>query len=419
MTQINSDTVAVESVADFRERARIWLAANMPTRDVGTFAPDRDDPATWERAREMQRKLYDGGFAGICFPREYGGLGLDFAYQAAFNAEADAYEMPVVLNIPSLTICCATLLDEGDETQKAEHIGAALRGDEVLCQLLSEPSGGSDLAGVISRAERVGDTWILNGAKTWSSSAFAADYGLCLARTNWDVPKHEGLTMFLVPLDHPGLTLRRIKQVNGSEEFCEEFFDDVELTDAHVVGEVNGGWAVASRQLYHERRAVAKGSEFANCAIAEGGKTGVIDLVALARAGAQSTDPWARRLAGRAIAHRLVEKSLGEHVFRGVASGRMPPASGSLSRLFFGVCENLVLDAALALIGPRGVVGTDSAAMALGLKYLSRQTVCIGGGTTEIARNIIAERVLEFPREYAADRGVPFSDVRSNRGRNR
>jgi alkylation response protein AidB-like acyl-CoA dehydrogenase len=416
VTSTTSDAGS-ETVAEFRERARAWLAANMRLRDANAPSADRDVKSTWLRARELQRRLHDGGFAGICFPREYGGLGLDFAYQAAFNDVADPYEMPVVLNIPSLTICAATLLDMGDEAQKRQHISAALRGDEVLCQLLSEPSGGSDLAGVITRAERSGDKWILNGAKTWSSSAFAADYGLCLARTDWSVPKHEGLTMFLVPLDHPGLTLRRIKQVNGSEEFCEEFFDDLELSDDHVVGQVNGGWEVASRQLYHERRAVAKGSEFANCAIAEGGKTGVIDLVAVVQAGGQSADVWARRVAGRALAHRVVEKALGELVFRGVADGRMPPASGSLTRLYFGVCENLVLDAALALVGSRGVVGGDAEAMAIGLKYLSRQTVCLGGGTTEIARNIIAERVLNFPREYAADRGVPFNEVRRNSGR--
>jgi alkylation response protein AidB-like acyl-CoA dehydrogenase len=407
---------ATETVAEFRTRARDWLAASMPLRDADCLR-DRAEESTWLRARELQRTLYDGGFAGICFPREYGGLGMDFEYQAAFNEEADSYDMPVVLNIPSLTICAATLLDTGSETQKRVHIRAALNGDEVLCQLLSEPSGGSDLAGVITRADRRGDRWILNGAKTWSSSAFAADYGLCLARTNWDVPKHEGLTMFLVPLSAPGLTLRRIKQVNGSEEFCEEFFDDVELTDEHVVGQVDGGWHVASRQLYHERRAVAKGSEFANCAIAEGGKTGVIDLVDLVRAGGQSEDVCARRLAGRALTHRLVEKSLVEHVFHAVASGRMPPASGSITRLYFGLCENVVLDAALELVGTRGVVGGDATAMAIGQKYLSRQTVCLGGGTTEIARNIIAERVLDFPREYAADRRVPFREVRRNAGR--
>ena len=406
-----------ETVDQFRARAAGWLAANMPHLGGDTPHTDRDSDETWQRARELQRRLYDGGFAGICFPTECGGLGLDFAYQSAFNEEAEPYEMPVVLNIPSLTICAATLLDMGSEEQKRRHIAAALRGDEVLCQLLSEPGGGSDLAGVTTRAERRDGRWILNGAKTWSSSAFAADFGLCLARTNWDVPKHEGLTMFLVPLQAPGLTMRRIRQVNGSTEFCEEFFDNVELSDEHVVGDVDGGWAVASRQLFHESRAVAKGSEYANCAAPESGKGGAIDLVALVNITGQAGDRWARRMAGRALTHRVVEKALGEHVFRGVSSGAMPPASGSISRLFYGLCENLVLDAALALTGSAAVVGDDPTTMAVGQKYLSRQAVCLGGGTTEIARNIIAERVLGFPREYAADRGVPFKDVPRNGGR--
>ena len=224
---------AGESVAAFAERARTWLADNMPRIDDPNDPPyaDRGDEASWQHVRQLQRRLYDGGFAGICFPTEYGGLGLDIAYQKAFDVESACYEMPLIFNTPTFTICCPTILDTGSEEQKRQHISAALRGDEVLVQLLSEPSGGSDLAGVITRAERRGDKWVINGAKTWSTGAFAADYGLLLARTNWDVPKHEGLTMFLVRIDSPGITLRRIKQVNGSTEFCEEFFDDLELGD--------------------------------------------------------------------------------------------------------------------------------------------------------------------------------------------
>ena len=222
-----------ESVAEFAERARAWLADNMPRIADPNNPPyaDRGEEDSWQHVRQLQRRLYDGGFAGICFPTEYGGLGLDIAYQKAFDDESACYELPLILNTPTFTICCPTILDTGSEEQKRQHISAALRGDEVLVQLLSEPSGGSDLAGVITRAERRGDKWIINGAKTWSTGAFAADYGLLLARTNWDVPKHEGLTMFLVRLDSPGITLRRIKQVNGSTEFCEEFFDDLELSD--------------------------------------------------------------------------------------------------------------------------------------------------------------------------------------------
>ena len=265
MTETTSAAATTESVDDFAARAHTWLAENMPRIDPNDPPDaDRGEEEPWLRARELQKKLYDGGFAGICFPREYGGLGLPIEYQRAFDDESRTYELPIILNTPTFTICAATILDTGSEEQKQQHISAVLRGDEVLVQLLSEPSGGSDLAGVITRADRQGDKWVINGAKTWSTSAFAADYGLMLARTDWDVPKHEGLTMFLVPINSPGITMRRIKQVNGSVEFCEEFFDNLELGDDAVVGEVNEGWHVASRQLYHERRAVGGGSEFAS-----------------------------------------------------------------------------------------------------------------------------------------------------------
>jgi alkylation response protein AidB-like acyl-CoA dehydrogenase len=404
---------STESVADFAGRARVWLADNMPAIDPDAPpAAPRDDERSWQRARELQKRLYQGGFAGICFPREYGGLGLDYAYQKAFDGEAVNYEMPLILNTPTFTICCATLLDTGTEQQKKRHIGAALRGDEVLVQLLSEPSGGSDLAGVITRAERQGDGWVINGAKTWSTSAFAADYGLCLARTKWDVPKHEGLTMFLVPITHPGITLRRITMLSGSTEFCEEFLDGVDVGDDAVVGEVNGGWAVASRQLYHERRAVGQGSEFASGSGSEGGTNNPVDYVALAEKTGQAGNERVQEMAGRVLAHRVVAEQLIDHVYRSVRDGMLPPAAGTLIRLFHSETVTLDTDTAMAIAGSAGVVGENGGGLQTGLRYLSRQNVAIGGGTTEMARNVIGERVLGFPREYAADRGVPFNQVR-------
>ena len=409
-----TDTAApVESIDEFRARARAWLADNMPPIDPA-FPPaaHRDEERCWQRARELQKRLHDGGFAGICFPREYGGLGLDYDYQRAFDEESLSYEMPLILNTPTFTICCATLLDTGSEEQKRQHIAAALRGDEVLVQLLSEPSGGSDLAGVITRAERDGDRWVINGAKTWSTSAFAADYGLCLARTNWDVPKHDGLTMFLVPIKHPGITLRRITQLNGSTEFCEEFLDGVDVGDDAVVGEVNEGWAVASRQLYHERRAVGMGSEFASGSGSEGGRATPVNYVALAKTIGQADNERVQQLAGRALVHRAVSDQLGGHVYRSVRDGNLPPAAGTLIRLFHAETVTLEMDTGLAITGTAGVVGAEGEGLQTGLRYLARQAVCMGGGTIEMARNVIGERVLNFPREYAADRGVPFSQVR-------
>jgi len=408
-----------ESVAEFADRARSWLAENMPVID-----PDhppfsiRAEQASWNRAKELQKRLYAGGFAGICFPREYGGLGLAPAYQQAFDAECRGYEMPLILNVPTFTICAATILDMGTETQKAERISAVIRGDEILCQLLSEPSGGSDLAGVITRAERRDDRWVVNGAKTWSTSAFAADYGLMLARTDWTVPKHEGLTMFLVPLKSPGITMRRIKEVNGNEEFCEEFFDGLELGDDAVVGEVNKGWEVASRQLFHERRAVGGGSEFASGTGAENASEMPPDHIGLAEHTGQGDDPRVQDLAGRALVRRIVREQLIAHVSRGIGNGSLPPNAGTLIRLFHAETTELEVDTALAIAGTAGVIdegGDHTDLLEIGVRYLSRQTGSLGGGSSEMARNVIAERILGFPREFAADRGVPFNQVKRGR----
>ncbi|MGB3351546.1 MAG: acyl-CoA dehydrogenase family protein [Mycobacterium sp.] len=420
MTDTAMSTQATESVADFAARARAWLAENMPRVD-----PDnppfsvRAEQSSWDHAKQLQKRLHDGGFAGICFPREYGGLGLDYAYQKAFDAECRRYEMPLILNVPTFTICAATILDMGSEAQKRERISAAIRGDEILVQLLSEPSGGSDLAGVITRADRRDGTWVVNGAKTWSTSAFAGDYGLLLARTDWTVPKHEGLTMFLVPLKAAGITMRRIKEVNGSEEFCEEFFDGLELDDDAVVGEVNKGWEVASRQLFHERRAVGGGSEFASGTGAENASEMPPDHVALAEATGQGEDARVQDLAGRALVRRVVKDQLIHHVSQAISDGSLPPNAGTLIRLFHAETTELEVDTALAIAGTAGVVdeGGDLAGLMddVGVRYLSRQTGSLGGGSSEMARNVIGERILGFPREPAADRGVPFNQVKRGR----
>ena len=408
MTETTSVDPTTETVEEFKQRAAAWLAANVPTIDpMNPPDADRGEDGPWLRARELQKKLNEGGFAGICFPREYGGLGLPIAYQRAFDDASRGYEMPIILNVPTFTICAATILDTGSEEQKRQHISGAIRGDEVLVQLLSEPSGGSDLASVITRADRKGDKWIINGAKTWSTSAFAADYGLLLARTAWDVPKHEGLTMFLVKLDSPGIDMRRIKQVDGGNEFCEEFFDNLELDDDAVVGEVNDGWNVASRQLYHERRAVGGGSEFASGIGAEGKTDRPVDYVALVTELGQSDNERIREMAGRALVVRAVHEQLIDHVYHGVLDGTLPPAAGSIIRISHAENVQFEIDTTLEMAGSAGVVDDGSGLFRVGNRYLSRQQASLGGGTTEIARNIIGERILGFPREYAADRGVP------------
>jgi alkylation response protein AidB-like acyl-CoA dehydrogenase len=410
-----------ETVEEFRARAKAWLPDNMPRLDPDApMAPPGDDDHEWLRARELQQKLYAGGFAGICFPTGYGGLGLTPAHQRAFTEEADGYEMPLALNTPTFSICAATLLDTGSEEQKREHIGGAIRGEQILVQFLSEPSGGSDLAGLLTRAERDGENWILNGAKTWSTSAYAADWGLCLARTNPEVPKHAGLTMFLVPTKAPGLTMNRIRMSNGSTEFCEEFFDDVVLPASAVVGEVNGGWGVASRQLFHEREAVGGGSPY----VSGGGRQRTIQSAnpaEAARAAGRTEDPAVREMVGEWLALATVHQQLNARVGRGMAAGALPPPAASLMRLMYAEralrTEELAREIAGALIGfgsgeDPGVGGRAA------FGTLMRQSSTLAGGSTEMSRNVLSERLLGMPREHAADRGVPFNEIqRGGRGR--
>jgi alkylation response protein AidB-like acyl-CoA dehydrogenase len=411
----------IESVESFRLRARAWIAANLPPQAPlhpnGPGVAARDSTA-WQRARELQARLYAGGFAGICFPREYGGLGLTPAHQRAFNEEAAGYEMPVLLNIPTFSICCATLLDMASEEIKRVHLAAAIRGEEILVQFLSEPGSGSDLASVTTRADRRGDFFVLSGTKIWSSAAYAADYALCLARTDWDAPKHEGLTMFLLKVRQPGIEVRQIRQVDGSSEFCQEFIDGVEVAASAVVGEVNGGWAVASRQLFHERSSMGRESPFfSGPHPGRDRMTSTQELISLARSAGRATDPAARELIAEYHSLQRLGAWLADHVGTAIRTGQLPPAAASMARLFSGEAGTRRAEIALELAGPLAVMSDPSSGgePAVGVRFLARQGGSLGGGSTEMARNIISERLLGMPREYAADKGVPFTQVKRAR----
>jgi alkylation response protein AidB-like acyl-CoA dehydrogenase len=211
-----------------------------------------------ERQRDLQRRMYEAGYVGITVPAEYGGKGLSTAHQRAFDREAAAFEVPMpggVASSVTLGIVLPTLLVHGSEEQKRDWVPRMLSGEEIWVQLLSEPGAGSDLAGLLTRATRDGDAWVLNGTKVWSSGAMAADFGVCLARTNWDAPKHRGLTWFKVPLHDERVTVRPVREINGSAEFCEEFLDDVVVSDDMAIGDVDGGWRIANTMLAFERGA--------------------------------------------------------------------------------------------------------------------------------------------------------------------
>ena len=412
-------TPDMEPVEEFRARARVWLRDNMPPDGNGMGR--RTEPGGWKQERALQRRLWDGGFAGICFPVEYGGLGLSREHQRAFTEESLAYDMPYAINVPTLGILAATLIDHGTPEQKRRHLPRILMGEELWVQFLSEPSGGSDLAGCLTRADRDGDVFVLNGSKIWSSGAADADYAMCLARTNWDVPKHRGLTMFIVEIHQPGITVEQIRQVDGSMEFCQEFFDDVLIPASDVVGDVDDGWTVASRLLVHERLAVGGGSPYTS------GRSGGHDaddgtvLVEIVRSQGREQDPLARQLLAEAHARRLVHRALNARLTQGMASGAMPPPTGAIMKLFAATNVMRRAEIGLELAGPGAAVWPAAEELPTGAQVgtftLGRQGMSLGGGSNEMQRNIISERVLGLPREMAADREIPYREVRRSGGR--
>ena len=406
----------MESVESFRLRAREWLRAN-----VGQAAPDsgpnlRAVSAEHELAavahdRELQRAFHHAGMNGLAVPREYGGQGLTAAHQRALNEELSGYEWPTRFQVPTMTPCGSVLLEFGTEEQKRRHIPAILRGEAVFMQFLSEPSGGSDLAGALTTAVRDGDEWVLNGSKIWTTGAWWADWAICLARTDWDLPKHQGLTMFVLPIHQPGIEVRQIEMLNGAREFCQEYLTDVRVPDADRLGEVNGGWTVATRLLFHER--MMHNSPYVTIPASTPHGVSEASPTQVARDAGRLGDPLVRDLIGEARMLDLVGQALQQRVGAGVQAGALTADSAAIARAV--AAERRIRRATIKYEIAGDVAAAwspaDLTAAETGDAYLMRQVAAIGGGTTEMARNVISERVLGMPREQAHDRGVAFRHV--------
>jgi alkylation response protein AidB-like acyl-CoA dehydrogenase len=306
----------------------------------------------------------------------------------------------------------AVLLDFGTEEQKRAHIPAMLRGEELWMQFLSEPSGGSDVAGALTTAVRDGDEWILNGSKVWTTGAWWSDWGLCLARTNWDVPKHRGLSVFIFPIHQPGIEVQRIALLNGFKDFCQEFLTDLRVPDTDRIGEVDDGWTVGTRWMFHER--MLHHSPFVTMPPTDAHSGGGADSVLrLAREAGHLDDPSIADKVGEAYVLQWAGEALQDRIRVGMTSGAMSDQAAAVGRLYGGLASARTTTLGFDVSGADGATWTDDDGPLAdaGSDYLMRQISCIGGGTTEMARNVVSERVLGMPRERSGDKDIPFRDV--------
>ena len=409
---MRKSTVPDIEIEQFRSEARAWLEAHMEPapRESRLGSSESRTPEEIAASRTLQRKLFDGGWAGISYPKDYGGRGLSAAHERAFRQEALGYVMPDFGGAGHVMFGAIgrSLLAHASPPFLLRHIPKLLSGEELWCQFYSEPEAGSDLAGIRTSATRDGDRWILRGSKIWSTGANHADYAMCLARTDWNAPKHRGLTWFAVPTNAKGLTIRTIVQINGAAGFCEEFLDDVEVTDDDIIGEVNRGWTVAQTMLVYER-----GAGDAGRAPVEPRRLAP-DLVALADKVGRASDPVARQLVAHAHVNDYVQFHLGRRVAARLRSAETPdPAVAAYGKLAAGTLAPIRARIAVEIAGVHAL-GWHTGAVSGRLPatdYLNGRMGSIAAGTNEMQRNGIGERILGLPREPSFDSNKPFNEV--------
>jgi alkylation response protein AidB-like acyl-CoA dehydrogenase len=387
----------------FRDQVHGWLAANVP--DNSESAPADEMLAT---AKGFQARLYDAGFAGITWPAEFGGQGLSTVEQQSFDEEAAAYDLPTGVFMISMGMCGPTLVDLGTAEQKSRYLRPLLRGEEIWCQLFSEPGAGSDVASLQTRAVRDGDEWVINGQKVWTSGAQYSDRGALLARTNPDQPKHKGLTMFIVDMHTPGVTVRPLRDMTGRAPFNEVYFDDVRLPADAVLGEVDAGWFAAVTMLGHERVSIGGSVRRRYDPL------GYANLVSLARRRGRLGDPVVRGELARLYAAERALSLFNGRLSQEAAAGSPPGARGSVAKL--GGAELLWrathVAGLIAGIGAAAWDPDDTEGDEIALAINATPAASIAGGTDQIQRNIIGDRILGLPREPTVDRDVPFRELR-------
>ena len=399
-------------LAAFRQRVRAFLAERATPRRNQEPPGDRlaeASPAAEivARAKDYQAALYDAGFAGITWPKEYGGQGLTNEFQRVFNEEMAGHDVPNGVYTIGLGMVIPTLLEFGTEEQKRRYVAKALRGEEIWSQLFSEPGAGSDVASLQSKAERDGDEWVLNGQKVWTTGAQHSDFGAVIARTNPDNPKHRGITMFIVDFTGRGVDVRPLRQMNGGSGFNEVFFSDVRVPADAVIGSVDDGWRCAIAMLMNERVAIGSGGG--------GGRGGGIDALAkAARERGVDQDPVIRQGIADVYIRQRIIGFIGQRTRAALKAGRAPGPEGSIGKLAGALLARRSSDLGMALAGAGGqawLPGDDRSGR-WAQAVLSAPASRIAGGTDEVQRNIIGERVLGLPKEPQVDRDQPFRELR-------
>ncbi|MEE8311484.1 MAG: acyl-CoA dehydrogenase family protein [Candidatus Binatia bacterium] len=401
--------------AEFRAEVRSWLEANTELRGpddppedmLGERLTEDDLVAT----RAWQKKKAEAGWACLRWPKEYGGRDATTIQSVIWGQEESKFRTPPNIFGIGHGMCGPTIMTHGSEEQKKRWIPKLLSGEELWCQLFSEPAAGSDLAGLRTSAVRDGDDWIINGQKIWTTGAQFSDWGIIVTRSDPNAPKHKGLTYFVVDMHSPGVEVRPIHQINGGQGFNEVFFTDVRIPDANRLDEIGNGWRVALTTLMNERSSIGAG----------GGGGGISGLIELARSVEIDGRPALEQSAVKEkIADFMVRargvKYTGLRTLTALSQGRTPGPEASFGKLVGGVLGQDMAAYAMELQGVAGglndpAISADSANWQS--RYLGFPGLRIAGGTDEVLRNIISERVLGMPAEMRVDKTVPFKDIPS------
>jgi alkylation response protein AidB-like acyl-CoA dehydrogenase len=394
--------------AEYRARVRAWIEAN-----AGEYLEPPAKPWGLDefvaRSKAWQAVKHDAGYVGLTWPKEVGGQGLTPMHQIIFNQEESRTFVPTGLYAIGLGMCIPTVFTHGTPEIAKRYVPKALRGEEVWCQLFSEPVAGSDLASIRTKAVKDGDEWVINGQKVWTSFAHRSDFGIIVTRTDPEAPKHKGLTMFIVDMHAAGVEVRPIRQMSGSSDFNEVFFTDVRVKDTHRLGDVGDGWKVALTTLMHERLAV-------------GGKPrhapGYRTLMDVAKGIETDSGPAMeradvrQRIADTYIADEGI-KLTQMRALSALSKGAIPGPEQSISKVVVAKTMQDMANFALDLAEAGGLVIEKGSDMEkLQGSYLGSAGLRIAGGTDEILRNIIAERVLGLPGDLRPDKDTPFNAIK-------